>query len=105
MESVLLEKFKNNTCDDIDKAMIVSRVKKAMGEIYAVAQEFSDKIDVLRGKYFEEIKMSGMTILCMAKDHVLIPDDKAGLEIVIGEAENCREGLLLIAEDMERGSV
>lgn len=53
----------------------------------------------------DEIKMSGMSILCMVKDH-LIPDDKAGLEIVIGEAENCREGLLLIAkDDIERESV
>ena len=53
MEKALLEKLRNNNCDDIDKDMILARVKNAMNEYKKVIDAFDAGIDYLYKNGFE----------------------------------------------------
>jgi len=83
MEKSLLEKMRNNTCDEIDKIMITSRVAKAMQEVHPVVSDFCEKIESLCNEYSDELKMAGFALVMGLTD---ITDDKdnVGLRIVYG---------------------
>ena len=83
MEKSLLEKLRNDTCDEIDKIMITSRVAKAMQEVHPVVGEFCENIDELCNEYSDELRMAGFALVMGMTD---ITDDKdtVGLRIVYG---------------------
>lgn len=83
MEQSLLEKMRNNTCDEIDKIMITSRVANAMQKVHPVVSDFCEKIENLCNEYSDELKMAGFALVMGLTD---ITDDKdtVGLRIIYG---------------------
>lgn len=87
MEQSLLDKFHNGTCDDIDKAMIVTRVKKALGDVLKVLAEFSKKYEEVTKDKEDELKMAGFACIVGVSDH-LIHDGEVGLQIVTDDPDD-----------------
>ena len=87
MEQALLDKFHNGTCDDIDKAMIVTRVKKTLVDVLKVFREFSKNYEeAIKGKE-DELKMAGFSCIVGVSDH-FIHNDKVVLQVVAGDPDD-----------------
>lgn len=103
MEKSLIEKMKNDTCDNIDKAMIVSRVLKALQELQGITNAFSDCLEKLKEQYADELKMSGATIVM----GVAVPtiseakgnDFELFTKVIIGSSDNVEKALLTLTQD------
>lgn len=99
MEKSLIEKMKNNTCDDIDKDMIVSRVLSTTKKLQEATDAFVDAIKQLGDEHKDELKMAGTTIvLGVAVPALTKPmngkDFKLVTKIVIGSDENVKKTFL-----------
>lgn len=70
MEQALLEKLRNNNCDEIDKDMIIARVKNAMNEYKKVIDAFDAGIDYLYKNYADEMKLCGVAIVAGCTDSI-----------------------------------
>lgn len=87
MEKALLDKFHNGTCDEIDKAMIVTRVKKALVDVLKVCAEFSKKYEEVTKDKIDELKMAGFACVLGVSDH-LLHNDEVGLQVVAGDPDD-----------------
>ena len=105
MEKSLLEKMKNNTCDDIDKDMIVSRVLKAVQELQKITCAFSDGLKELKEQYADELKMAGATIVMGVAvptvSHAEGNDFELLTEVIVGTSDNVDKALLTLMKDVK----
>lgn len=99
MEKSLIEKLKNDTCDDIDKDMIVSRVLATAKKLQEASDAFVDAIKQLGDEHKDELKMAGATIvLGVAVPAITSAMGKEDFElvtkIVIGSDKNVKKTFL-----------
>jgi hypothetical protein len=96
--------MKNNTCDDIDKDMIVSRVLKAVQELQKIICAFSDGLKELKEQYADELKLAGATIVM----GVAVPtvsqvveenDFELLTKVIVGSSDNVDKALLKLMKD------
>lgn len=103
MEKSLIEKMKNDTCDDIDKEMIVSRVLNAVKKLHEVTSAFSDSLEGLKEQYADELKMAGVTIVMGVAvptlSHVEGNDFELLTEVIVGNSANVNKALLTLVQD------
>jgi hypothetical protein len=103
MEKSLIEKIKNNTADDIDKEMIVSRVLKAVQELHNVTGAFTDSLDGLKEQYADELKMAGATIVMGVAiptlSHAEGKDFELVTEVIVGSNKNVTKALFKLVQD------
>ena len=83
MEKSLFEKLKNGTCDDIDKDMIVSRVKRAVKDVVSATAEYTNKLKELGEQYSDEMKLGGFAVVLYVTD-ITEDDDEIGTKVVLG---------------------
>ena len=99
MEKSLIEKLKNDTCDDIDKDMIVSRVLATAKKLQEASDAFVDAVKQLGDEHKDELKMAGATIvLGVAVPAITSAMGKEDFElvtkIVIGSDKNVKKTFL-----------
>lgn len=73
MEKSLFEKFKNGTCDEIDKDMIAARVKVVHQKLLSCLKdlgETAEKISRICEEYKEEVYLLGFRLVIAASDDV-----------------------------------
>jgi hypothetical protein len=103
MEQSLIEKMKNDTCDEIDKEMIVSRVLKAVQELQNVTSAFSESLENLKEQYADELKMAGATLVMgvavPSLSQVKGTDFELLTEVIIGSTDNVDKALLTLMKD------
>jgi hypothetical protein len=103
MEQSLIEKMKNDTCDEIDKEMIVSRVLKAVQELQEVVNTFSDSLTELKEQYADELKMAGATLVMgvavPSLSQIKGTDFELLTEVIIGRTDNVTQALLKLIQD------
>ena len=103
MEKSLIEKMKNDTCDDIDKEMIVSRVFKAVQELHKVTDGFAKSLEKLKEQYADELKLSGTTIVMGVAvptiSHAEGNDFELLTEVIVGTPNNVDKALLTLMKD------
>lgn len=104
MEKSLIEKMKNDTCDDIDKEMIVSRVLNAARKLQEASDAFTDAVKQLSEEYKDEMKMAGATIvLGIAVPAISKPvngnDFELVTKIVIGSDVNVKKTFLELMDN------
>lgn len=88
MEKSLIEKIKNDTCDDIDKDMIVSRVLNAVKHLRTVCNDFSDNLKKVYEDYGDELKMAGASVVMGVNVSTLHEEPSCLTKIVIGSNQN-----------------
>lgn len=86
MEKSLLEKMKNGTCDDIDKAMIASRVLRALKDTMSEVVKFGKKIEELQEQYAAELKMAGFAVVCGSTN--ITDENDIGFKCIVGDQSN-----------------
>ena len=67
MEQALVDKLKNGTLDDIDRAMVIARLKFTEAQIDTVLKHISDDIHTLQNicaEHNEEAALLGFTFVC-----------------------------------------
>lgn len=103
MEQSLIEKIKNDTADDIDKEMIVSRVLKAVKELHKVMNTFTEGLGGLKEQYADELKMAGATIVMgvaiPSLSHAEEKDFELVEEVIVGSSVNVYKALLQLMKD------
>lgn len=100
MEKSLLEKMRNDTCDEIDKIMITSRVAKAMQEVHPVVSDFCEKIERLCNEYSDELKMAGFALV-MGMTDITDDENTVGLRIVYGARSKVNKVYEAITKDIK----
>lgn len=90
MEKSLIEKMRNDTADDIDKEMIVSRVLNAIKHLQVVCDDFSNNIKKLYEDYGDELKMAGSSVVMGVNVSTLNKDSDCLTKIVVGSNQNIR---------------
>jgi hypothetical protein len=88
MEKSLIEKLKNDSCDDIDKEMIVSRVLNAVKHLQTVCDDFSKNIKKVYEDYGDELKMAGASVVMGVNVSTLNKNPDCLTKIVIGSNQN-----------------
>ena len=88
MEKVLLEKIANDTCDEIDKDMIVARIGNALTKMHLAFKEFEKELRDLHENYLDEMKLADVAIVCGCYDITDIDKNDIGFKCTIGSAEN-----------------
>ena len=88
MEKSLIEKMRNDTADDIDKEMIVSRVLNAIKHLQAVCDDFSKNTKKVYEDYGDELKMAGTSVVMGENVSTLNKDPDCLTKIVIGSNKN-----------------
>ena len=110
MEQALIDKMKDGTADNVDKAMIVARVGHAVELVGDLVTKFAEDFSKLHQEYPDEIRMSGITLLMgvSALPSILEKsgneeDDKIGLKtmIITGSSDNLKKLLFRIAENIK----
>lgn len=104
MEKSLIEKIKNDTCDDIDKDMIVSRVLATARKLQEASDAFVDAVKQLGEEHRDELKMAGTTIvLGVAVPAITKPingnDFELVTKVVIGSDKNVKKTILELMND------
>ena len=104
MEKALLEKLRNNNCDDIDKDMILARVKNAMNEYKKVIDAFDAGIDYLYKNYADELKMCGVAIVagCTDSIHTFFGAEDIPFKCCIGNNEGVEIVMKQLKELVEK---
>lgn len=90
MEKSLIEKMKNDNCDDIDKEMIVSRVLNAVKHLQVVCDDFSNNIKKLYEDYGDELKMAGASVVMGVNVSTLNKESDCLTKVVIGNNRNVK---------------
>lgn len=96
MEQSLIEKIKNDTADDIDKEMIVSRVLNAVNHLQTVCNDFSENLKKVYEDYGDELKMAGASVVMGVNVSTLHKEPDCLIKVVIGFNQN----VLVIVNDI-----
>lgn len=100
MEQALIDKMKDGTADNVDKAMIVARVGHAVELVGDLVTKFTEDYNKLYQEYTDEIRMSGISLLMGLSAHPSMleksgneEDDKIGLKtmIITGSSDNLKK--------------
>ena len=102
MEQSLFEKMKNDTCDDIDKAMIVSRVLNAVKHLQTVCNDFTDNLKKVYEDYGDELKMAGASVVMGANVSTLNKEPDCLTKVVIGSNKNVKVVINDILEETKK---
>lgn len=111
MEKSLFEKFKNGTYDEIDKDMIVARVKVVHQELLSCLKDLgktAGKISRICEEHKEEFSIIGFRLIIAASDDVTeqiyaIPEERNGVlcKSIFGSNEDVKALLKSVEETID----
>lgn len=89
MEQSLIDKIKQDNLDEIDKEMIVARVKNATNKIMAECANSANRINTLLEEYSVEAKLVGLSCVLLAQSKMFHRNDgKSDVGLVVGATPN-----------------
>ena len=102
MEQALMDKLMNGTLDEIDKDMVVARIKNVDKQIEKVLEQISDNIRALRdicAEHSDEASLLGFTFVCafdnkmqqfQRKKHGTYEENDAACTYAVGSTDNIK---------------
>ena len=91
MEKALMEKLHSGNLDEIDKAKIACRVKRAITAIVNVCSDFEHKFEEVQEKYDQELKIGQFSMVWAVStylDKEVTLDGGCGIMALVGNQPN-----------------
>lgn len=109
MEKSLMDKVRNHTCDDIDKDMVVSRLKAAHDGLDEIIMDISaamDKLHKFCGDKRDELTLLGFSFVLACDDKIMHNDDdtlNGGVPILcsFGNKDNIKNLIQVIKDAID----
>lgn len=87
MEQSLIDKFNQNNLDEVDKDMIMARVKYATNKLLEECSNSVERIHALLEEYSVEAKMAGISCIVLAQCRLFHKNDgESDVSLVLGSS-------------------